>query len=105
MRPPGDRGRLALRVAAGMGGLGLVLLGLAYLTGPRSMVHLGLALVWLGLLVALLVVLTHLPRRPMRADSFTAIGDDEDLPEDEPDDLASATGPAEPGPPAGGGRG
>ena len=78
MRAPGRRGRVALRVAAGVAGIGLVLVGLAHVTGPRTLVHLGLALVWLALLAALIVVVTHLPRRPVPADTFSPIPDDDE---------------------------
>ncbi|MDQ7993806.1 MAG: hypothetical protein AAGC63_11900, partial [Propionicimonas sp.] len=91
MRAPGRRGRLALGIAAGLAGLGALLVALAYLTGPRSMVHLGLVLIWLGLLAAMLVVITHLPRRPLRAGTFTAIAEPGDADDDASDDpLATA---------------
>ena len=42
---------------------GLVLMVWAYAVGPRTVVHAGQALVWLGLLALLLVVLRLPPRR------------------------------------------
>lgn len=87
MRPLGDRGRLAGWIAAGLAGIGLVLVVVAYL-GPRGLVHPGLALVWAGLLAAMVLVVTHLPRRPMR-ELFTVLSDedDEDDEDDSDDDL------------------
>lgn len=83
MRPLGSRGRLARWIAVGLAAAGLVLIGVAYL-GPRGLVHPGLALVWIGLLMALVLVVAHLPRRPMR-ELFRVLPDDEDedLPADE----------------------
>lgn len=99
MRAPGPRGRLALRVAAGLAGLGLVLVGLAYLTGPRGLVHAGLAVVWVGLLAAMLVVITHLPRHRLRTDSlFSVIPDPDEDDEDEGDEDDDAPEPLAPAP-------
>lgn len=75
-RPLGRRGRLARWLAVAVAGAGLILVGVAYL-GPRGLVHLGLALIWIGLLLGLVLVVTHLPRRQMRS-QFTSLPDDED---------------------------
>lgn len=83
IRPLGPRGRLVLWIAAGLGGIGLLLVGLAYLTGPRGMVQLGVALIWVGLLIALVLVVAHLPRRPARVGSLFSV-----LPEPEDDEEA-----------------
>lgn len=68
-RPVGPRSRVALAGGAASVAFGLVLIAWAYLTGPRSLVHTGQALVWLGLLAALLVMLRRQPRR--RATRFS----------------------------------
>lgn len=75
MRPLGSRGRLAAWLATGFAVAGLVLVGVAYL-GPRGLVHPGLALIWVGLLGAMLLVVVHLPRRPAR-ELFRVLPDDE----------------------------
>lgn len=62
-RPVGPRSRVVLVAGAVLGALGLALMALAYLSGPRDLVHTGQALVWLGLLAALLVMIRRQPRR------------------------------------------
>lgn len=62
-REPGPR---SVQVLAGGGAaiaFGVVLMVWAYAVGPRTVVHAGQALVWLGLLALLLVVLRLQPRR------------------------------------------
>lgn len=82
MRPLGNRGRMAWWISLGLAAVGLVLVGVAYL-GPRGLVHLGLALVWIGLLMAMVLVVAHLPRREVR-ELFRVLPDDEEEPlEDE----------------------
>ena len=94
MQPLGSRGRVALGVAAGLALVGLALVGFAYLTGPRGMVHPGLAAVWVGLLVAMLVVITHLPRRRLRAESlFTVLAEDDEDDEDDEDPSEAGSVP------------
>lgn len=83
MRPLGSRGRVAWWIAAGLAATGLVMVGAAYL-GPRGLVHPGTALTWLGLLMAMVLVVAYLPRRPMR-ELFSVLPDDEG--DDEGDDL------------------
>jgi len=56
-RSPGPRGRLGLIVGTATSFLGLLLMALAYLTGPRSMVQFGQFLVFIGLLVILLIAI------------------------------------------------
>lgn len=63
-------GAAAIAVAAG-----LVLIALAYATGPRTLVHLGQSVIWLALLAALLVVVARLPRA--RASRFQLLEDDD----------------------------
>lgn len=65
MRPLGSRGRVVWWAILGIAGLGLGLVGVAYL-GPRGLVPLGLSLVWVALLLAMVLVVSHLPRRSMR---------------------------------------
>lgn len=62
-RPPRRRGRLVLLTAATLAAIGLVLIGWAYLWGPRQVVHTGQALVWMSLFGALIVVVRLQPRR------------------------------------------
>ena len=63
VRPAGRRSRLVL-VGAGTTSLaGATLMVLAYLTGPRPLVHLGQALVFTGLLAALVVAVRLQPPR------------------------------------------
>ncbi|MGC3955879.1 MAG: hypothetical protein QM804_16820 [Propionicimonas sp.] len=81
-RPLGNRGRLARWLAVGLAGLGVILAGIAYL-GPRGLVHFGLALIWIGLLMGLVLVVAHLPRRPMRS-QLSALPSEED--EDDQDE-------------------
>lgn len=117
MRPLGGRGRVAGWIAVGLAALGLVLVGVAYL-GPRGLVHPGLALIWFGVLMAMVLVVAHLPRRPRR-ELFSVLPDDteeadeadseepdeDEVPvddllagDDDPADLHSPADPAEPGP-------
>ncbi len=95
MRPLGGPGRLALLAASCLGGIGVVVVALAYLTGPRGMVPAGLAVLWLALLAVMAVVVSHLPRRLLRADSLFRIESDPDEDDEEYDET---TGPAEPAP-------
>ncbi len=81
-RPLGSRGRVVWWIALGLAAVGLALVGVAYL-GPRGLVHPGLALVWVGLLMALVLVVAHLPRRPMQ-ELFSVLPDDVDDAEEEP---------------------
>lgn len=76
MRPLGNRGRLAGWISGGLAAVGLAMVGAAYL-GPRGLVHPGLALVWIGLLMALVLVVAHLPRRKVR-ELFRVLPDEED---------------------------
>jgi|GEM_PF-2870486 len=62
-RPAGRRSRRLLAGAGVLGCAGLATMGLAYLTAPRTLVHLGQALLLVGLLVALLVELRLQPAR------------------------------------------
>lgn len=62
-RPAGRRSRVVL-AGAGIASLaGATLMVLAYLLGPRALVHLGQALVFVGLLAALLVSIRLQPSR------------------------------------------
>jgi len=56
-RAPGPRGRLGLIIGSVTSGFGLVVMALAYLTGPRGLVQFGQFLVFLGLLGVLLVAI------------------------------------------------
>jgi len=60
MRPLGSRGRLAWWIAIGVAAVGLALVGVAYL-GPHGLVHPGLALVWLAVLIAMVLVVATFP--------------------------------------------
>lgn len=60
--PIGPRSRRILRGALAGAGLGLVLMALAYLTGPRQLVHTGQLVIWLSVFLVL-VVLFRRPRR------------------------------------------
>lgn len=101
-RPLGSRGRVTRWIAIAIGGLGVLAIGLAYLTGPRGLVHLGLALVWLGLLVAMLLVVSHLPRRPVR-ELFRVLPDsDDEDDEDEDEEPAVVPGMDDPEDPSDG---
>lgn len=95
MLPLGRRGRVAGWIAAGLAVAGLGLVGAAYL-GPRGLVHPGLALIWTGLLLAMVLVVTHLPRRRMR-ELFRVLPDDEED-EDTPGDDESSAGTPLPAP-------
>ena len=94
MRPLGSRGRVLWWVVLGMAALGLTLIGIAYL-GPRPLVPLGLSLVWVALLLAMVLVISHLPRRTMR-ELFRVLPDDDeadegvDLLDDSDDDGSTA---------------
>lgn len=79
-RPAGPRSRRLLTAAGVLGLAGAAAMGLAYLTGPRPLVHLGQALVLVGLLVALLVQLRLQPPR-RRAWFELPVEDDSDDPE------------------------
>jgi len=79
-RPLGRRGRIARWVCVGLAALGLLLVALAYATGARGLVHPGLALVWLGLLAAMVLLVVKLPRR--RAGSLVSI-----IPAEEDDEV------------------
>lgn len=88
-RPVGPRSRVALAAAGASVAFGLVLIAWAYLTGPRSLVHTGQGLVWLGLLAALLVMLRRQPRRRSTRFSLTdakGSGDDWGQPSETPAD-------------------
>ncbi len=109
MRPLGSRGRLAWWIAIGVAAVGLALVGVAYL-GPHGLVHPGLALVWLAVLIAMVLVVAHLPRRPMRS-LLRVLPEEEDEGVDLLDDEDPAAEPVqhpdaeqqgvEPGEPAG----
>lgn len=86
MRPLGSRGRLGWWIALAVAGVGLLLVGVSYL-GPRGLVHPGLALVWIGVLMAMVLVVTHLPRRKVR-ELVRVLPDDEDDPEEPADEVA-----------------
>ena len=61
--PLGRRARRVLLTGLALIALGVVLMIWAYLPGPRDLVHAGQALIWLGLLAALLITIRRLPRR------------------------------------------
>ncbi len=82
--PLGRRSRAVVMVGGGGVAFGLVMMLWAYAFGPRSFVHAGQVLVWLGLLAMLLVMLRR--RRTQRYTRFSLLADDE--PGD--DDDASA---------------
>lgn len=102
MRPLGDRGRVARWVALGLAVVGLLLVAAGYL-GPRGLVHPGQALIWFAVLLAMVLVVTHLPRRRVR-ELLRVLPDDEDeaaeeelpvddpLPEPEADPAAAPAG-------------
>lgn len=73
-RPSAGASR-ALGVLAGVSGIGLLLVLLAYLTGPRGLAHLGQSVVWLALLAGLVVIVRRLPRPRFAHTRF--IADDE----------------------------
>jgi hypothetical protein len=54
-RQPGPRGRMVVAGGAGLSLLGLLLMAFAYITGPRTIVHLGQFLIFVGLLLVLFV--------------------------------------------------
>jgi len=56
-REPGPRGRMVVAGGAGLSLLGLVLMAFAYITGPRTIVHLGQFLIFVGLLLVLFVAM------------------------------------------------
>ena len=87
IRPLGSRGRVMWWIAVGLAAVGLVLVGIAYL-GPRGLVHPGLALIWFGVLAAMVLVVAHLPRRPVR-ELFRVLPDvEEDEEEAATDEVA-----------------
>ena len=92
MRPLGSRGRVTWWVSVGLTAVGLVLVGVAYL-GPRGLVHPGLALIWFGILLAMVLVVGHLPRRQMR-ELFRVLPDEDDD-ADEPDEGVDLLHPDE----------
>ncbi len=73
-----------LGVLAGVGGVGLLLVLLAYLTGPRWLAHFGQSVVWLALLGGLFVIVRTLPRPRFAHTTF--IADDEHRTSDGTDD-------------------
>jgi hypothetical protein len=97
MRPLGRRGRVVWWIVLGIAAIGLALVGLAYL-GPRGLVPLGLSLVWVALLLAMVLVVSHLPRRTMR-ELFRVVPDEDEADEgvdllddaDDVDDSGDAT--------------
>ena len=74
--PLGQRTRTVLITGLALIALGVLLMIWAYLPGPRDLVHAGQALIWLGLLAALLVTIRRLPRR--RLASYHVLEDDLD---------------------------
>lgn len=60
--PLGPRSKRVLGIALGGVGVGLVLIALAYLSGPRALIQLGQTLIWISILIGL-VVLFRRPRR------------------------------------------
>ncbi|PFG15877.1 hypothetical protein ATK74_0398 [Propionicimonas paludicola] len=79
-RPAGRRSRLTLTGSGILGIAGATTMALAYVTGPRPLVHLGQALLLVGLLIALAVA-TAL--QPGRRRSLLELADEPD--ETEPD--------------------
>lgn len=61
-RPLAQGSRLVLLVGMAVALLGVLLIGWAYLVGPRPVVQTGQLLVWLGLLAALIVMVRVQPR-------------------------------------------
>lgn len=77
-RPVGPRSRVVLAASGAAVGLGLLLVWLAYLSGPRELVHTGQTMVWLGLVAALLVMIRRQPRRRRKALTELEWEDEED---------------------------
>lgn len=82
------RSRVVLMVSSGLVALGLLLIGWAYVIGPRDVVHAGQGLVWLGLFAALVVMVQRQPRN--RTTRFELTDDADADAEDEDDAHADA---------------
>ncbi|MGB7964443.1 MAG: hypothetical protein WCF12_15990 [Propionicimonas sp.] len=69
---PSNHGTRVLGILAGVSGLGLLLVLMAYLTGPRGLVHFGQSVVWLALLAGMFVIVRRLPRPRFTQTTFIA---------------------------------
>lgn len=68
-----NHGDKVLGALTGVSGVGLLLVLLGYLSGPRGLVHFGQSVVWLALLVGLVVIVRGLPRPRFAHTTFIAV--------------------------------
>ena len=88
-RAPGPRGRLGLIIGSVTSGFGLVVMALAYLTGPRGLVQFGQFLVFLGLLGVLLVAIALQASRTTEWFGLEDVTDSVETDGEEPSDQAA----------------